>query len=139
MDRYIMVYEWMQELGLKPGEMLAYAVIYSFGKDGDWFTGSASYLAKWIGLKKKATVYRMLTTLVSKGLLEKRERWEKGEKICDYRPVRKRDQGSPRNGRGGSPENGHHNNRPDSDSHNKEEIKNKEVRLTPDEWRKAHR
>ena len=91
-DHFVPIYDWMLELGLKPGELIAFAVIYSFWKkDGGWFHGSASYLAKCIGVKKNETVYKTLASLVKKGMVEKRERWEKGEKFCDYQPVRKTD------------------------------------------------
>ena len=110
MDGYVKVYDWMQGLGLKPGEILALAVIYSFGKDGDWFTGSASYLGKWMGVTRKHTIYDALASLVEKGLLEKRERWEKGQRLCDYRPVRKAHRGGAENGQGGGAENDLHNN-----------------------------
>lgn len=153
MDRYVKVYDWMLELGLKPGELLAYAVIFSFGKDGDWYTGSASYLGKWMGIKKKHNVIHALASLVQKGLLEKREKWEKGQKMCDYRPCPNRAWGGPKKGTGAMPkkgpgpmpDSGIHNNRPDSNrpysDSDKEEINNKEVfvHLSVDEWRKTHR
>jgi hypothetical protein len=113
----------MLELGLNGRELNALAVVNSFWrKYGDWFRGSASYLAKWMGVKKNETVYRTLSSLVKKGLLEKRERWEKGEKMCDYRPVRKTDGTSPENGQGTSPKNGHQIDRPESKRENKKEI-----------------
>ena len=153
MDRYIKVYEWMRELGLKPGELLAFAVVYSFGKYGDWYTGSASYLASWIGVKKKDAVFRYLSRLIEKGLLEKRERWEKGQHLCDYRPTPKGGRGDPKKGPGGDPKKwsgadpkkGFHNNRPDSnrpdsDSDKKKYIyKEGVVQLPLDEFRKTLR
>lgn len=140
MDGYVKVYDWMRELGLKPGELLVFAVIYSFGKDGEWFQGSASYLADWIGVKEKDTVLKYLSTMVNKGLLEKRERWEKGQKLCDYKPTEKIGRGDPQNGQGGGLKNGLHNNRPDSNRDNLKEIKNKErVHLSVDDFLKNHR
>ncbi len=151
MDRYVKVYEWMRELGLKPGELLAFAVVYSFGKYGDWFTGSASYLGTWMGVKNKHTVIKALTSLVTKELLERRERWEKGQKICDYRPCQKLTRGVSkkstgavsRNDTGAVSKNGIHNNRPDSnrpdsDSYKKKFIyKEGVVQLPLDEFRKT--
>ena len=150
MDRYVTIFDWMLELGLNGRELNAYAVIYSFGKSGDWFTGSASYLGKWMGVRKKDNVYRALSALMDKGLIEKRERWERGQKLCDYRPTPKRGQGNPGKGAGATPvtgpgptpKKGLHNNRPDrdrpySDSDKKEykEI----VQLSLEEFRKSHR
>ena len=134
-DHFVPIYDWMLELGLKPGELIAFAVIYSFWKkDGGWFHGSASYLAKCIGVKKNETVYKTLASLVKKGMVEKRERWEKGEKFCDYQPVRKTDGGRPENGVGTSPKNGHHYNRPDYTKDYKKEINNKEIHLSVEEF-----
>lgn len=152
MGGFVKVYEWMQELGLKPGELLAFAVIYSFGKGGEWFTGSASYLAKWIGVKDRDTVFKYLNALVSKDLLEKRERGDGGQHLCDYRPTEKTGRGYPengqgaypRNGQGAYPKNGFHKNRPDknrpdNDSDKKEIYKEIEIVLTPEEFLKSHR
>ena len=139
MGGYVKVYEWMRELGLRPGELLAFAAIYSFGKDGDWFTGSASYLGKWMCVKKKDNIIRALSSLVSKGLLEKRERWESGQKLCDYRPSPKRGRGIPKTGMGGIPESGIHKNRPDSNRDNIKEINNKETHLSVGEFINQHK
>ena len=135
-DHFVPIYDWMLELGLNGRELNAFAVIFSFWKkDGGWYKGSASYLAKWMGVKKNETVYKALASLVRKGHLEKRERWEKGEKLCDYKPVRKTDWGCPENGAGTSPKNGHHYNRPDKTKDYNKEINNKEmVHLTVDEF-----
>ena len=140
MDGYVKVYDWMQELGLKPGEILAFAVIFSFGKDGEWFQGSASYLGTRMGVKKKDNVIRALSSLVNMGILEKRERWEKGQKLCDYRPAPKWGRGVPKMGTGAVPESGIHNNRPDSNRDNSKEINNKErVTMSPEEFHRKHR
>lgn len=140
MENYIKVYDWMLELGLKPYEILALAVIYSFGKDGEWFQGSASYLGKWMGVTRKHTIYDALSSLVEKGLLEKHERWEKGQKLCDYRPVRKAHRGGAGSAPGGGAHSVLHNNRPDTNRDNNKEINNKErVHLSVDDFLKNHR
>ena len=139
MDGYVKVYDWMRELGLRPGELLAFAVIFSFGKDGDWFTGSASYLAKWIGVKDRDTAFKYLNALVTKGLLEKRERWERGQHLCDYRPTEKTGRGYPKNRQGAYPKNGLHKNRPDSNRDNIKEINNKEIHLPVEDFIKNHK
>ena len=138
MDRYVTIFDWMLELGLKPGETIAFAVIYAFGKDGDWFTGSASYLAKWMGVTRKHTVYDALSSLSEKGLVEKRERWEKGQHLCDYRPVRKPHHSGAKSVPRPGAKSVLHNNRPDSDS-DKKEIYKERVQLSLEEFRKSHR
>ena len=126
MEGYVTIHGWMLELGLNGRELNALAVIWSYGKDGGWFSGSASYLGKWMGVTRKHTIYDALSALVKKGLLEKRERWEKGQKLCDYRPVRETHQGSAKSAQGGGAKTVLHNNRPDSNRDNLKEIKNKE-------------
>ena len=122
-DHFVTIYDWMLELGLNGRELNALAVVNSFWrKYGDWYRGSASFLAKWMGVKKNETVYKTLASLVKKGILEKHERWEKGEKLCDYRPVRKTEWGGPKNGGGTSPKNGHQIYRPESKREKKKEI-----------------
>lgn len=139
-DRFVKIYDWMPELGLKPGEIIALAVINSFWmKYGDWFRGSASFLAKWMCVKKNETVYKALASLVKKGLIEKRERWEKGEKMCDYRPVRKTDGGGPENGQGASPKNGHQTNRPEKNREKMKEIYKERATMSPEEFKRMHR
>ena len=50
MDRFVTIYDWMLELGLTGMETSAFAVIYSFGKDGDWYQvvyqGKKYYMSK---------------------------------------------------------------------------------------------
>lgn len=138
MDRYVTIFDWMLELGLNGRELNAYAVIYSFGKTGDWFTGSASYLGKWMGVKRKHTILDALSGLVEKKLVEKRERWEKGQHLCDYRPVRTPHQGGAKTSPGPGAKTSLHNNRPDSDS-DKKEIYKERVTMSPEEFKKMHR
>ena len=77
MDRFVTIYDWMLELGLTGMETSAFAVIYSFGKDGDWYQGSASDLGRWMLTKRKHTVLDALAKLVDKGFIEKKEKWVK--------------------------------------------------------------
>ncbi len=140
MSGYVKVYDWMLGLGLKPGEILAFAIIYSFGKDGEWFQGSASYLGARIGVKDRDTVFKYRSSLVGKGLLEKRKRWEKGQRLCDYKPTEKIGRAYPKNGQGAYPKNGLHKNRPDSIRDNSKEINNKErVTMSPEDFHLRHR
>ncbi len=89
MASYVTIQDWMLDLGLTSSELMAYAVICSFGQDGKWFQGSASYRGWWMGTKRKATVIDALNSLVKKGLVKKRERLDGGVRRCDYRPVRR--------------------------------------------------
>ena len=71
--------------GLKGNELLVYGLLYGFSQDGEsWFTGSASYIAEWVGTSKN-TVYKVLKSLVEKGVVEKREKTVNGVALCDYR------------------------------------------------------
>lgn len=71
-DRYIVVQQWMiSELGLKGSELLAYALIYGINQNKGRYYGSAEYLAEtWLGITPKKG-YRVLASMVAKGLLEK--------------------------------------------------------------------
>lgn len=134
MDTFVTIHGWMLDLGLTPNELMAYAVISSFGQDGKWFQGSASYLGWWMGCKRKHTVLDTLASLVEKGLVQKRERWDRGKKMCDYRPVRRQVRLAHRTGADTAP-------------HNTidipigiKEINNKErVHLSVDEFKRLHR
>ena len=140
-DHFVPIYDWMLELGLKPGELVAFAIIYSFWKkDGGWYHGSASYLGKCMGVSRRHTVYAALTSLVEKELLEKRERWEQGQKLCDYRPGRKTTRGGRKSTKGCAEtdqgprtETDHHYIRPDN-------IRDKYIyKISLDEFKKTHR
>ena len=85
-SNYLAIMDWMLELGLNHLELPAYAVVWSFSRDGEsWFKGSANYVAKWMGVADKRTAIKALSSLVEKGLIEKRDRWENGVHFCDYR------------------------------------------------------
>lgn len=134
MAGYVTIQEWMLDLGLTGSELMAYAVICSFGQDGNWFQGSASYLGWWMGCKRKHTVLDTLASLVEKGLVQKRERWDRGKKMCDYRPVRRQVRKTHRTGAESAP-------------HNTidipigiKEINNKErATMSPEEFHQKHR
>lgn len=143
MDHFIMVYDWMLELGLRGVEINAFARIFSFWRKGKMYTGSASGLAKWMGVSSRNTVGAALASLIRKGLVEKKERWENGEKYCDYTctsSVSKIAQGCAKTEQGPCSKIEHHNYTSDSYSHSKKEIKNKErVHLSVDEFMKKHK
>lgn len=74
-DNYLTICGWMlNELGLKSNELLVYAIIYGFSQDAknQAFTGSRQYLADWCNASLR-TIDNTLSSLVDKGLLEKKE------------------------------------------------------------------
>lgn len=87
-DNYITIQGFMlTELGLKGNELLVYACIYGFSQtDDQWFTGSRQYLADWTNSTKQS-IQKCLNSLVSKGLLEKRENRINGIKFCEYKAI----------------------------------------------------
>ena len=133
MASYVTIQDWMLDLGLTSSELMAYAVICSFGQDGKWFQGSASYLGWWMGTKRKATVLEALASLVEKGLVLKRERIEGGARRCDYRPVRRQVRKAYRTGTESVPHNTIDN------PIGEKEINNKEIHLTVDDFIKSHK
>ena len=133
MDSYVTIQDWMLDLGLTGTELMAYAVICSFGQDGKWFQGSASYLGWWMGTKRKATVLEALASLVEKGLVLKRERTEGGARRCDYRPVRQQVRKAYRAGTESVPHNTIDN------PIGEKEINNKEIHLTVDDFINSHK
>ena len=105
---------WMlTDLELKGNALAAYAIIYGFSQDGaSEFTGSANYLAEWMGCSR-STVMDTLKKLVENGLLSKRDINQNGVKFCAYkanlRPCPKSGQGVSENRTGGCPGPGHNN------------------------------
>ena len=85
-DNFITVQGWMiLDLDLKGNELLIYACIYGFTQtESQWFTGNRQYLADWTNSTKQG-VQKCLNSLVAKGLLDKREKYENGVKFCEYR------------------------------------------------------
>lgn len=81
---YVVILEWMLELNLSIVERTIYAIIYGFSqKNMGKFTGSRAYLANWCSCTTR-TVDTALAKLVSAGLLNKKEHFEGGVKLCSY-------------------------------------------------------
>ena len=139
-SHFVTTYDWMLELKLTSTEVSALAVIYSFRKkDGGWFTGSASYVAKWMS-RHRNTAAAALASLVEKGLLERRERWTNGEKNVDYRVTQKLCRGIPNNCAGGCTKAVQHIDSSDNySSDNIKEINNKETHLSVGEFINQHK
>lgn len=78
---YITVQEWMLGLGLKGSELLIYALIWSFSRDGvSWFQGTAAFVAHWCGVSDRQ-VKEILKKLHSRGLIERRDHASDGAVI----------------------------------------------------------
>lgn len=84
--RFFLIKGWMvSELDLKGTELLVYAIIYGFSKDGTKsFNGSRQYLADFTNTSKSA-VQRALNTLVNKGIIIKKEIYKYNVKNCEYK------------------------------------------------------
>ena len=110
-NNYYTIQGWMlTDLGLKGNALAAYAIIYGFSQDGrSEFTGSAKYLAEWMGCSR-STVMDTLKKLVDKGLLAKRDFLQDGVVLCAYKanqqPSPKSGQGVSENQTGGCPKSG---------------------------------
>ena len=83
--QFYCVHDWMtKELGLRGNERDVFAVIFSFSESCGVFTGGLKYLCQRTGTTKP-TVMSCLGRLQTKDLLIKKERWENGVKLCEYR------------------------------------------------------
>lgn len=68
---FIVIQNFMRDLGLKGNELLIYAIIYGFSQDGEsYFHGSLKYLSEWTGSTER-TVQNCLDKLCERGLVEK--------------------------------------------------------------------
>ena len=83
---FVVLSGWMiNSLELKGNELIIYAVIYSFSQEEDcWYTGSQQYLADWIQ-GTKMTVRTVLTSLMERGYIDKKEEVVNGVKFCRYK------------------------------------------------------
>ena len=71
-DKFICIQQWMvAELELKGSELITYALIWGINQNKGRYYGSAEYLAEtWLGISPKKG-YRVLASMVEKGLLSK--------------------------------------------------------------------
>lgn len=73
-ERYIVIQEWMLELGLTKPELIAYALIYGFCQDKESnYHGNVEYVAHWCGVQRRQAA-DILSSLVSKGVVRREER-----------------------------------------------------------------
>ena len=71
---YITIQGWMRtDLNLSGNELIVYAIIYGFSQNEQGeFTGSAQYLADWVGCTRR-TIMTILNKLVEEKLISKTE------------------------------------------------------------------
>ena len=68
-QRYIVIQDWMLELGLSASELAAFALIYGFSQDGESdYHGSVAYVAKWCSVKERQA-RAILRRLVDLGIV----------------------------------------------------------------------
>ena len=82
---FFVVHDWMvKELKLKGNELLIYAVIYGFSKDGKKrCTASIQHMADLINSTKQG-VQKNLNSLIIKGLIAKEKKGSAGKAVCEY-------------------------------------------------------
>lgn len=85
-ENYITILGWMvNRLKLSGNELMVYAIIYGFCQDEEsGYEGSANYIAKSLGISRRA-VYTLLNNLLDKKLIIKYEEFANGIKYCDYK------------------------------------------------------
>lgn len=71
-------------LNLTGTELVVYAIIYGFSKDGvSVFSGSAQYLADWVDMSRRG-MFKLLKRLTDRGLIIKVKRVKNGVQYTDY-------------------------------------------------------
>ena len=65
---YIHIEYWMTKLELSNPQLIIYAIIHGFSRDGNYYKGSQMYFRKWTG-KAKSTVIEAINDLKKKGLI----------------------------------------------------------------------
>lgn len=86
-SNYVVIQGWMvSRLHLTGNALMVYACIFGFSQGGEWYTGTASYLAEWCDCQKKYML-NLLKKMTDEGLLRKRTRDENGVTFCSYQAV----------------------------------------------------
>lgn len=84
-DRFVNIQEWMLQFGLKPSELIAFAIVFGFSQDGkSTFKGGLDYICSWLGTSKN-TACATMNALVEKKLIDKIEHTTGSIKVCEYR------------------------------------------------------
>ena len=83
-ESYLVIQDWMYDLGLRLPEIVAYAVIFGFSQDDESdFHGGRTYLARKMA-STKPTVDKALQTLEARGLIRKDSRVINGVTFSTY-------------------------------------------------------
>lgn len=83
-DSYIRIYGFMRnKMGLEKTELLVYALVYSYFRNGESLTGTVDYIAAWVGNGRTA-VSGALISLVDKGYITKAQRCSRGLRYVEY-------------------------------------------------------
>ena len=86
-SNYVVIQGWMvSRLHLTGNALMVYACIFGFSQGGEWYTGTAGYLAEWCNCQKKYML-NLLKKMTDEGLLRKRTRDENGVTFCSYQAV----------------------------------------------------
>lgn len=89
MDFFTITSEMTQDLKLKGNNLLIYAVIFNYSKNGNGIcTASRNYLKNIIGASSLRTVDSSLEYLQNRGLIIKNEYTEKNTKYITYKAVK---------------------------------------------------
>lgn len=65
---FVRIEFWMTKLDIKDHQLIIYAIIHGFSRDGHCYTGSQRYFREWIG-KAKSTVIEALNDMKKRGLI----------------------------------------------------------------------
>lgn len=65
---YVHLEFWMTKLGLSNPQLIIYAIIHGFSREGNCYSGSQRYFREWTG-KAKSTVIEALNDLRNRGLI----------------------------------------------------------------------
>lgn len=86
-NNYIVIQGWMvSRLHLTGNALMVYACIFGFSQGGEWYTGTAGYLADWCDCQKKYML-KLLKKMTDEGLLRKRTRDQNGVTFCEYQAI----------------------------------------------------
>ena len=86
-NNYVVIQGWMvSQLHLTGNALMVYACIFGFSQGGEWYNGTAGYLADWCDCQKKYML-KLLKKMTDEGLLRKRTRDENGVTFCSYQAV----------------------------------------------------
>ena len=71
-NKFVVLVDWMSDLGLSPSELIAYAIIYNYSQDGESSCyATREYFARFMGVSSTRTVDVAINKLVEKGLVSK--------------------------------------------------------------------